>query len=265
MSPLLSLSDVVVRREGFRLEVDGLVLAEGEVLGVVGPNGAGKSTLLHASVGLLPLHGGSITLQGRELSSLSRTSIARLVGYLPQDVPLLFPYTVAETVLMGRYPHLRPWDRPGRKDHEAVRRALELTDAESLRDRRIDRLSGGELKRVLLASVLAQEPRGLFLDEPLAGLDLDHATSFAWTLRDLAAEGVGVLLVTHDLNIASLVCDRLVLLARGKIVAAGDPSHVLKDEVLGLVYRGGASIVPHPETGVPMVLPRAIAQSGSSP
>ncbi|MBN1424977.1 ABC transporter ATP-binding protein [Candidatus Fermentibacteria bacterium] len=255
---LISARNMRVRRNGFTLRIDRVDLSQREVLGIIGPNGSGKSTLLRAVSGLLPLHSGAVSICGQDLRNLERKTLAGLIGFLPQDVPLLYPYSVTDTVLLGRYPRLREWERVGVRDREAAAAAMEMTDVADLAHRRIDRLSGGELRRVLLASVLAQEPRVLLLDEPLAGLDIHHSTVFAAALRGLAAQGLGAVLVTHDLSIASLYCDRLLLLVGGEVVACGTPDTVLSPEILASVYGDSVMVMPHPETARPTVVPRYV-------
>lgn len=256
MQTLISARDLFVRRNGFTLRIDGVDLYQREVLGIIGPNGSGKSTLLRALAGLLPLCSGLVSVCGQDIRALEPKALAGIVGFLPQEVPLLYPYSVVDAVLLGRYPRLRRWERVGPRDHAAALAAMELTDVAGLAWRRVDHLSGGELRRVLLASVLAQEPQALLLDEPLAGLDIHHGTAFAAALRALAEKGLGAILVTHDLSIASLYCDRLLLLVGGETVACGLPEEVLSPAVLAGVYGGSVMVMPHPETARPTVVPR---------
>ncbi len=255
--PLVDVSGLEFSRPtGFRLNVEHLFVSPHEVVGVVGPNGAGKSTLLQIVAGIERPDAGEILIRDLPLAGFTRLEIARIIGYLPQEVSSVYPYTVYELVMHGRYPHLAPWQRPGPRDRTAVENALTQTDMNRFADRRMDELSGGEFRRALLASVLAQEPELLFLDEPVSGLDIHHATGFIRLLTELAHRGVGVLFVTHNLNLASLFCDRLMLLSEGTIFASGPPNEVLTISHLGRAYGNATLTVSHPETGAPMVLPR---------
>ncbi len=234
-----------------------LQVKAGEVMGIIGPNGAGKSTLLKIAAGILKPDAGSITLMDEKIHKLDRRHIARILGYLPQNVTSLFDYRAEEVVAMGRYAHARGLGFLDHNDIAVTKRCLEQTQTMEFRDRSLSHLSGGERQRVLLASVLAQEPKILLLDEPTAGLDLHHQVRFFELLAQQVPQGLAVVVVTHDLNLASLFCDCLVLMQAGKIIHQGTADQVIQESILGTVYPGNIYIDTHPVHGQPMVLPLA--------
>ena len=226
----------------------------GEVTGIIGPNGAGKSTLLQLLCGLLPPQSGAIRLNDTPLDRFTDRERARLVAYMPQSVSPAFSLSVREVVALGRFPHLGPFGSLGAPDHAIVQACLEQTETEDLAERDFLSLSGGERQRALLASVLAQEPRLLLLDEPTSSLDLPHEAAFFQQLRTLAAQDLGVVVVTHDINMAAQFCDRLVLLGKShSLVKQGTPSDVLQADVLTSAYGSPLLVGVHPQTGGPFV------------
>ena len=256
---LLEFDRVAFRYPGseWRLEGVSLAVGAGEVLGVIGPNGSGKSTLLRIGAGVLRPAAGHVLLDDRDAAGLARREMARTLGYLPQQVASEFDYRVEEVVAMGRYPHLSGAGFLTRDDVAVVDRCLAETEIERYRGRRLSRLSGGERQRAFLASVLAQEPRVLLLDEPTSSLDLHHQVRFFGLLRRLACQGMAVMVVTHDVNLASLFCDRVALLRDGRLVEEGSPAEVLREEVLRATYGDEVLLGTHPQTGRPIVLPAA--------
>ncbi len=235
-----------------------LALRPGRVLGLLGPNGSGKSTLLRLAAGVLRPDAGSVRLEGDELAALDRQAIARRIAVVPQGGTLPAGFTGWDVVLAGRTPHLRPLAQPGRRDEAVARRALELTDALPLADRRAGELSGGERQRLLLARALAQEPDVLLLDEPTTHLDLPHQVALLALVRRFAREdGLAVLGAFHDLNLASEYCDELALLRDGRLVALGPPAEVLTAEGIAAVYGMVVPLLRHPDSGRPAILPPA--------
>jgi iron complex transport system ATP-binding protein len=214
----------------------------GEIIGVIGPNSSGKTTLIRLLTRVLEPASGEIRLEGVPLRRLSRTDLARRVAVVPQGILPEFPFTVGELVLMGRYPH-----DPGRyfessRDRSVAREAMEATGVLELAGTPLESLSGGERQRAAIARALAQEPRLLVLDEPTAHLDLRYQVEAAALLRRLNRErGTTVLLVSHDLNLAAEVCDRLVLLDGGTVAAIGAPETVLDETLLARVF--GCAVV----------------------
>ncbi len=228
----------------------------GEVVALVGPNGAGKSTLIRAVSGVVPLQHGDVRINGDLLSRLSTMERARYLAVVPQARSLPPAFTVYESVLLGRTPHLGWLGRTGPLDHERVQYALEQTQMLPLAERFVGELSGGEQQRVLLARALAQNTPVLLLDEPTTHLDLQHRDSLIRLIRDLAVnKHLAVLMVLHDLNLAALYADRVALLVDGRMRAIGEVSQVLTAEILSDVYGIPVHVIPHPDYGSPLVLP----------
>jgi iron complex transport system ATP-binding protein len=241
--------------------VDGvdLEVGRGELHGVLGPNGSGKSTLLRLLLGAREPDGGSVRFAGRPLDAWGRRELARRVGVVPQEEQAAFPLSVREMVGMGRYPHLGSWRSEGPGDRRAVEGAMERCDLEGLADRPVSTLSGGERQLARVARALAQEPEALVLDEPTVSLDIRHEMEIFRLLRRLADDGVAVLLVTHNLNAAARVADRLLLLDGGRAAATGAPREVLTRETVERVYGWPVEVTRHPgpgpDAGAPQVVP----------
>jgi iron complex transport system ATP-binding protein len=214
-----------------------LAVGTGQFVAVLGPNGSGKTTLVRIALGALSPARGSAEIEGRPAHSWPRQELARLVGVVPQREDNLFPQRVRETVLLGRYPHLSMWGRERAEDHAAVQRALAACDVEHLSGRWLWTLSGGEYQRVRIARALAQEPRFLVLDEPGMSLDLKHEMGLFELVRGLVdTQGLGVLMITHDLNLAARFADSIALLSEGRMIASGSPVAVLTQEVVEAVF-----------------------------
>ena len=222
-----------------------LEVIPGECLAVVGPNGAGKTTLLRCLTGLLRPTKGEIAFAGRSLAGLSRREIARRIAYVPQIRPDHVPLDVEQIVLLGRYPHLSPLQiAPRAQDFAAVDEALRVVGIEDLRGRPVDQLSGGERQAVYNATALAQEAELLVLDEPTLHLDARHQHDLAaLLLRLTASEDHTVVLATHDLNLASLLGDRLLALSKGRELATGTPAEILRPELLERLFRARFEII----------------------
>lgn len=232
----LSAHDLAVRVANRTiLQAIDLTLEPGEFVGLIGPNGAGKSTLLRTLAGALP-HGGELTLGDRPLAGYSARERARRIGYLGQDRHVAWPLIVADVVGLGRIPYRVPLSRESDADRQAVARALRLTNLEDLASRPSDRLSGGEVARMLLARLIAQETPILLADEPIAGLDPAHQLATVQIFADMARAGHTVLASLHDLTLAGRWCDRLILLEGGRIVAQGAPEAVLTPERIAETY-----------------------------
>ena len=260
VSPALALSlrDVTVRY-GARDILNAVTLdfAPGALVGLIGPNGAGKTTLLRACAGLVAPAAGEILLQGQRIDAWDKRARARAVGYLAQEKSALWPIAAARLVALGRLPHLGPWDAPSPADAAEVERAMTATDVLHLAERPITELSGGELTRVLIARLLAGAPSVLLADEPVSGLDPAHAMQVLGIFRALARAGRTVVVVLHDLALASRFCDRLVLLSEGAVVADGAPPDVLAPEPLARYYGISADVIT--ENGTRVIVPRARA------
>ncbi|HJR94453.1 MAG TPA: ABC transporter ATP-binding protein [Gaiellaceae bacterium] len=236
-----------------------LSVADGEWLALIGPNGAGKTTLLRAIARLVPF-GGDIVLDGRAVSRLARSELARLVAVVPQE-PSTPPWmTVAEYVLLGRTPHLGPLAKEGARDREAAARALGRLDLLAFADRPLGTLSGGEKQRAVVARALAQEARIVLLDEPTAALDIGHQQQALELLDGLRAEsGLTLVAAMHDLTLAAQYADRMVLLDAGRVVADGLPADVLTEALIAEHY--GASIELVRVKGRLAVVPTRTGQS----
>jgi len=235
-----------------------LDLRAGEVLALIGPNGSGKTTLLHTLAGLLPPQAGEMAWDGRSLDGLGRRERACILALSPQRAEeAAWPLTVAEAVALGRAPH-RGWFRPlTAEDEDVVGRSMRRLGVATLAERLLPGLSSGELRRVLLARALAQEPRVLLLDEPASYLDLHYQAELLGIVRRLAVEdGVAVVLTLHDLALVAAVADRVALLADGRLRAVGEPGAILSAEHLVPVFGPHLEVLPHPRGGGPLVLPR---------
>ena len=233
------------------------VIPSGKVLGVLGPNGSGKSTLLKLLARVLQPHQGTISLFGESLSGLSQADIAKHVALVPQETIQVFPFTIGEMVLMGRYPHHRGWGGwhwEDSQDWNVARQAMEEMDVAHLGHRLVTEVSGGERQRAVIARALVQEPSILLLDEPTAFLDLHHQLDIARIIQRLNRErALTVILVSHDLNLASQYCDHVMLLTDGEIAAMGEPVEVIRPEILERVYGCPVLVDQHPQSGLPRV------------
>jgi len=229
-------------------------VAEGEILGVLGPNSAGKTTVIRLLTKLVTPARGTITVADMPLSSMTRAELARQVAVVPQDVPAGLPFTVEQLVLMGRYPHAPRRFFETAEDVAIARAAMAATGVADLADTAVGTLSGGERQRVVLARALAQRPRVLILDEPTAHLDLRYQVECVALLRRVNREqGTTVVLVSHDLNLAGELCDRLLLLADGRVARLGTPAVVLDEALLAAVYGCAVAVDKNPATGRPAV------------
>ncbi|WP_407317455.1 ABC transporter ATP-binding protein [Isoptericola halotolerans] len=205
----------------------------GEVVGLIGPNGSGKTTLLRALYGALAPTRGGVTVDGTEIRHLRARDVAREIAVVVQEPPGELPLSVIDTVLLGRSPHLRAWQRQTELDIDVAGDALRRVGAEHLAGRDVADLSGGEKQRVLIARALAQRATHLLMDEPTNHLDIHFQHEVLALVREL---GVTTIIVLHDLNLAARYCDRLVLLDRGHVVASGTVEEVLRPDVLEPVY-----------------------------
>jgi iron complex transport system ATP-binding protein len=240
---------------GWSLENVSISIKASHFLGVIGPNGAGKSTLLKIAAGILRPGSGNVCLDGIPLNKLSRNDISKSIGYLPQQLSVDYGYTVEELVALGRFPHTSNLGFLGPSDIEIISDCLKLTEMEAYRKRSIHSLSGGERQRVFLASVLAQQPRLLLLDEPTNALDLRHRNTFFSLLNRLAADGLAIIVITHDLNLAALYCHSLVLMSDGKSMRVGSAGEVLEPQILFSIFGDNIAITRHPTFDCPVILP----------
>ncbi|GAB3262181.1 ABC transporter ATP-binding protein [Kineosporia babensis] len=243
-----------------------LQIQTGSYTAIIGPNACGKSTLLRAMARILPIAGGSVVLDGQDIAQVPTRELARRLGLLPQTSIAPEGIRVADLIARGRYPHQRIFDRWSAADEAAVVSALEATGTEELSGRMVDELSGGQRQRVWLAMVLAQQTPLLLLDEPTTFLDIAHQYGLLDLFQRLRAEhGRTIVVVLHDLNQAARYADHLIVMKEGAIVGSGRPADVLTAEMVQEVYGLPCRVEPDPETGTPMVIPKATAPRASSP
>jgi iron complex transport system ATP-binding protein len=229
-------------------------VAAGEFVGLLGPNGSGKSTLLNALTGLLPPREGQVYYGGVPLNQWRPRPLARQVAIVPQENWVIFPFSCWEIVLMGRYPHLGRFQRESREDLEAAEAAMAATQTQELAPQLINRVSGGERQLVVLARALAQATPILFLDEATSNLDIRHKLRvFELLTRLNRQDGLTILAVMHDVNLATQYCRRLIFLKDGGIFRDGETSAVCTPKVLEAVYETPALVQPHPFTRRPFV------------
>lgn len=210
---------------------------EGDFFVILGPNGSGKTTLLRSIAGILRPPKGQVKILGRQFSSFKRKELAQSIAYVPQGLPVDFPFTVAELVLMGRAPYHSSLGIEKKNDFEIAAQAMRFTEVEHLASRKLDQLSGGEQQRVFIARAICQESPILLLDEPTAALDLAHQGRIMDLMERLKAEkGITVVMVSHDINLAAMYGDQLLLLSDGEIVSTGLPDEILNFKTLEETY-----------------------------
>ena len=229
----------------------------GEYVSIVGPNGAGKTTLIKCLDRIFRGGTGRINVMGRPLETYRQKELARLLSYVPQADGRVFPFTVGQFVLMGRYPYLSPFSTISREDRRAVGDALDRTGTSEFADRPLDTLSGGERQKVYIAAALAQGSEILLLDEPTTFLDYHHQAE----IRDLLAQvnrqsGVTIVAVTHDVNRAALDSRRVVAVRDGAVVFCGPADRIMDPGVLEEIYGTPFLLVDHPQRAMPIVVPQ---------
>jgi len=239
MTPVLEIEGL---SGGYRgadvLEDVNLKVETGGFLGLIGPNGSGKTTLLRFCTRVLAPRKGAVRFHGRDIRGISLKELCRETAFVSRDLPGGFSFTVMEMVLMGRIPHLARLQRESRRDIAIAEKALELTGTLEFRDKYIDELSAGERQRVMIAMALAQEPRLLFLDEPTSHLDIGHQVQIMDLLKRLnRVNGLSVVMVMHDLNLAGAYCEHLALMDNGRIFKEGTPQEVLTYRNIEAVYK----------------------------
>jgi iron complex transport system ATP-binding protein len=233
-----------------------LAVNAGEVFGLLGPNGSGKSTLVRLMSGVVKPRTGQIVFAGRALSTYEREALARRIAVVPQEPRLELPFSVLEVVLMGRAPYLKRFGFEQARDLAVAQQAMEHTGVSALAHREIHELSGGERQRVILGRALAQEPQLLLLDEPTAFLDIKHQVEVYDLLKRLSRQqGLTVIAILHDLNLAALYCDHLALLKAGKVFSYGTPEQVLTYRNIKAVYDTEVYIGLNDITGKVHILP----------
>ena len=212
-------------------------IGKGEIVGIIGCNGAGKSTLLKTIRGLLPKQGGSVSYFGKPLEEYQDKELATKIAYLQQHVELGFGYTGKDVVMAGRYPYMKWWERESEADEKLALACMAYTGTADLAERPINEVSGGQKQRILIAKVLAQQTPIIFLDEPTTGLDMVYQEEIFRFAKALAGQGKTVLMVVHELNLASKYCSRILLLGEGTLLADGAPQAVFTEELLSRAYK----------------------------
>jgi len=228
-----------------------LIVARGELVGLLGPNGSGKTTLLLAISGLLPARAGKIEVAGVDIASLTPRQRALSLSCVPQRAEVPPGFTVRELVLMGRFAHTGMFEDYGPKDFAAVEAALSDAHAGDLAERQASQLSGGEIQRVLIARALAQGRETLLLDEAVSALDMARRVEAYDLLAALHERGSTILSAVHDLNLAALYCPRLVFLKAGRVALDGPTAEIFTEENLKDIYETDIRVGPHPVTGAP--------------
>ncbi len=227
----------------------------GQVLGLVGPNGSGKSTLIKGMTRVIDLLSGRISIDSRDIRTIKREELARLVATVPQTPALAGAFTAFEVVLMGRTPHLGLLRYEGEKDLVIAWRAMVATYTESFAERRASELSGGERQRLVIARALTQQPKAMLLDEPTANLDINHQVEILNLVKSLCREqSLTVIIALHDLNLAAQYCDWMVMLNGGIVHAEGTPVDILTAPNIKRVYGAEVCVYPHPINKLPTTL-----------
>jgi ferric hydroxamate transport system ATP-binding protein len=244
---------------GFRVEQRDLLkdvsigFRSGDVSGLVGHNGSGKSTLLKLLARQQALSSGTIHFSGADVATLGSRDFARKVGYLPQDVTAAHGMSVRELVACGRYPWHGALGRFTDDDHQKVEEALALTHISGMADRMVDTLSGGERQRAWIAMLVAQDSACLLLDEPTSALDIAHQMDVLALIKRLSREkGLSVIIVLHDINMASRFCDRLYALKSGQLIASGTPADLMTRDTLNAIYGVDMDVTRHPALEIPL-------------
>jgi iron complex transport system ATP-binding protein len=260
MSSAVAAEHVSFGYRGGTLVLDGVstTIRRGGLVGILGPNGSGKTTLLRILGGLLRPSHGRVSLDGADLRTVPRASVARRMAMVPQETQLAFEYTVLEMATMGRYPHLGAFEIEGPEDLDIAREALRATGTDHLASRLFNTLSGGEKQRVVIAGALAQAPEILLLDEPTASLDLAYQLEIRSILYKLNRErDLTIVVSTHDLNFAASLCRELVLLHQGRVLASGPTEAMLEASLIRKLYGVDVDITANPRTGQLTVIPVA--------
>jgi len=232
-----------------------LEIQSGDFTGIIGPNGSGKTTLLRLASRILKPKKGNIVFQGKDIASMRSKEFSKRVAFVQQDTLINFSFSVFEIVLLGRIPHLGRLDFETKEDIEIANSALRMTDTAKLKDKNINELSAGERQRVIIAKALAQEPVLLFLDEPTSHLDIAHQIQALDLLRKLnRANKLTIVMVLHDLNLASEYCNRVILFNEGRIFKEGTPHEVLTYQNIEAVYKTVVVVNNNPINSKPYVI-----------
>jgi len=234
-----------------------LDIDENKLTGIIGPNGCGKSTLAKNIIKYINGKFESFKIMDTDIRELTHKKIAQLISYIPQKSIIIPNISVFDYVLLGRFPLLKnSWDNYSEQDYKIVEKNINLLNIRELKDRNIETLSGGELQKALLARALAQEAKILLLDEPTSALDLNNAVEFMKILKNISIQKeISVIIIIHDLNLASLFCDSLIILKDGKFVEKGSPKEVINEENIKSVYNLECKVC-YNENDKPYIIPK---------
>ena len=253
---MLRVNQLTISRQGNTL-LDNISceLSSNELIALVGHNGSGKSTLIKALAGEMSVNGGSISLDERHIADYSNKELAQQMAYLPQQLPDAAGFTVRELVMLGRYPHQKWLQKPSQVDKDKVEQAMRTTQVEAFAERTTTTLSGGERARVWLAMCLAQDTRYLLLDEPLAALDMHYQLEVIQLIRRLVDEqGLSVIIIVHDINLAAQYADRVIALKNGRICHNGTIKSTMQPDILRSIFNVDMQLLSHPITGHPVAV-----------
>ena len=227
----------------------------GEFCALLGPNGAGKSTLLRSIIDFQLEKTGEVYISGKEFNTWSRQELARQIAIIPQDFQLQFDYTIEDLVLMGRFPYLGRWQNYSKNDKKIVQHILAQLDLVPFKNKLYSQLSGGERRRVSIARALAQETQVLLMDEAFANLDINHQLEIMQLLSDINMEhNKLIILVSHNINLASEYCERIIMLKEGVVIADGKPEKIVNSENLKELYNAELEIIKNPVSGKPNLI-----------
>ena len=234
-----------------------LNIDENKLTGIIGPNGCGKSTLAKNIIRYINGKFEYFKIMDIDIRQLSHKKIAQLISYIPQKSTIISNISVFDYVLLGRFPLLKnSWDNYSEKDYEIVENNINLLNIKELRNRNVETLSGGELQKALLARALAQEAKILLLDEPTSALDLNNAVEFMKILKNISIKkNISVIIIIHDLNLASLFCDSLIILKDGRFIEKGSPKEVINEENIKSVYNLDCKVC-YNENDKPYIIPK---------
>jgi iron complex transport system ATP-binding protein len=250
----LTMINVGFRYNGsFHLDNLTLQISAGDFFGIIGPNGSGKSTMIKLLAGYLRPQQGSVELTGFPLQRMERKEVARKIAVVPQGLRTDFDFTVEEMVALGRLPWQRKWQNEAPGDKAAIDRAMEITQVEKFRHRPVTKLSGGEAQRVLVAQAIAQDPQALLLDEPTTYMDLAHQQELFSLMTKLNSQGITIVAVLHDINLAALYCKNLAAMKAGRLVAKGTVEEVVTQDNIKEIFGLPVGITRHPNYDRPQI------------
>ena len=228
----------------------------GEIIGVIGPNGSGKTTLLKSLNNINEISSGSITFDNKKIDEFSSKELAKHISFMNQNTNIGFDFPCIDVVVLGRYPYLDAFSEYSKKDIEIAEKFMKLTNTLKFRDKSILSLSGGERQRVLFAKTLTQDTDIILLDEPTSALDLNHALELMEKVKEIIhKKGKTAVAVLHDLNLASMFCDEIIMLKNGKVYCKGTPKETMTKENLKNIYDLESEIF-YTEEGIPYIIPK---------